>query len=263
MELIAHRGYSFVAPENTWAAFQRALEAGAAAIECDLQRTRDGQLIVLHDATLNRTTNGRGSARARTLEQLSGLSFGYPRKFGGQFSEERVLTFQELLHRLRGRAHLYAEIKKDAIGRAGIDFHRDMIRRVRESGLDKQVTFISFDWKAIETVRSLDSNIQVGLLFDHWRPRSLLNLGERLRARILIGRADLVERRGSFATEAHRRGMRLGVYTVDTRDRLQRLDALGVDAAATNRIGEMLRAFSSVKNVSNSARLLTRRRVPC
>ncbi|MBZ5537469.1 MAG: hypothetical protein LAO31_16050 [Acidobacteriia bacterium] len=243
MRLIAHRGYSSIAPENTLAAFELALECGARAVECDLQRTRDGHLVVLHDGTLNRTTNGRGTVRSKTLEELRPLSAGYSRKFGSSFVGERILTFQELLLHVQHRAHLFAELKREGVARDGSD-RREMIRRVREMALVDEVTFISFEWIALEEMRSMCPDVRLGLLFDRYRSREMFAISDRLNARILMGRVDLVEKHPEVIHEAHRRGMELGVYTVDELPRLKQLEQLGVDGAATNRIGDYVCEFA-------------------
>lgn len=242
MRLIAHRGYSFIAPENTLVAFDRALSCGAKAVECDLQRTRDGHLIVFHDGTLNRTTNGRGAVKSKRLDEVLQLSAGYTKKFGSTFSNERIITFDTLLQRLQGHAHLYAEIKRQAVTRDGHE-RREMLRRVRELQLISAVTFISFEWSAIETMRALDPEVQLGLLFDRFHPKKMFEVTERMAASILLGRADLVERHPEFIHESHKRGIQVGVYTVDSLARLKRLEKLGVDAAATNRIGDFILEF--------------------
>jgi len=247
MQLIAHRGYSAIAPENTMAAFDRALQCGTTAVECDLQRSRDGHLVVIHDRTLNRTTSGRGTVRSKRLDELRLLSAGYSRRFGNRFSGERILTFDELLRRLRHHAHLFAEIKHDAVARDGSD-RREMIRWVRELKMMNDVTFISFDWPAIQGMRSMDPNLRLGLLFNLYRPGKMFKMAEKIDAPFLVGRVDLVERHAPLLIEeAHRRGMRVGVYTVDTLPRLKKLEQLGVDAVATNHIGHMIGEFGPVQ----------------
>jgi glycerophosphoryl diester phosphodiesterase len=250
MQLIAHRGLSSEAPENTLAAFDLALQCGARAVECDLQRTRDGRLVVLHDGTLNRTTNGRGAVRFKTLAEAQSLSAGYPKKFGSGFANERIPTFETLLQRLRHRAHLYAEIKREAVSTDGSD-RREMICCVRALSMVQQVTFISFEWSAIEAMRLMDPDIHLGLLFDRYRPRrKMLALAEAIDASFLMGRADLVEKHPDLVDEAHHCRLKLGVYTVDSLHRLTHLQQLGVDAAATNRIGEFLNTFQRTQDTA-------------
>jgi glycerophosphoryl diester phosphodiesterase len=242
MRLIAHRGYSSIAPENTLAAFEFALQCGATALECDLQRTRDGQLVILHDGTLNRTTNGRGAVRSKTLEELRSLSAGYSRRFGSSFVGERILTFKELLLHVQTRAHLFAELKREGMAQDGSD-RLEMIRLVREMALVDEVTFISFEWGALKEMRSMCPDVRLGLLFDRYRPKRMFAVSESLRARFVMGRVDLVEKHPEVIREAHSRGMELGVYTVDELLHLKQLEQLGVDGAATNRIGDFVCEF--------------------
>src|SRR5215472_18837798 len=94
MEVIAHRGASGTCPENTIPAFRRAAEVGAHMVELDVQLTRDGQPVVIHDWTLNRTTSGRGAVRRRTLEEISKLDAGA--WFGRAFADTRVPTLEQV-----------------------------------------------------------------------------------------------------------------------------------------------------------------------
>ena len=104
--IFAHRGYSKKYPENTGIAFRQALLAGADGVECDLQRLDDGNYVILHDATLDRTSNGKGPAGAVPLSRLRLLDFG---------QGERILTLDELLALLGDEAWLNLELKKDSV----------------------------------------------------------------------------------------------------------------------------------------------------
>lgn len=115
--LIAHRGYSDLAPENTFAAFDLAIEHGFPHIELDVQLTRDGVPVILHDALLDRTTSGAGRIRDHTLAEVRALSAGawfQPRDGGPTgFGSEPVPTLDEVLDRYQGRIHLHIELKSD------------------------------------------------------------------------------------------------------------------------------------------------------
>ena len=106
---IAHRGASGRFPENTLAAFAAAIEAGAQMCELDVQLTRDGAVVVMHDDTVDRTTDGRGAVRGMTLEELKRLDAGV--RFGNEFSGERIPTLEEVFALTRGRCGLNIEIK--------------------------------------------------------------------------------------------------------------------------------------------------------
>src|SRR5262245_24640882 len=106
---IAHRGASSYAPENTFSAFELALSLGACELELDVQETADGELVVIHDDTVERTTNGTGAVTGHTLAVLQGLDAGawFDRRFAG----ERIPTLDRMLERYSSRARLHIELK--------------------------------------------------------------------------------------------------------------------------------------------------------
>src|SRR5215212_1353200 len=95
--IIAHRGNSAMRPENTLLAFREALTVGADLVEMDVQLTKDGQVVVLHDVTVNRTTDGEGSVRDMTLAEVKKLEASFPAKFDSQYKGERIPTLRESL----------------------------------------------------------------------------------------------------------------------------------------------------------------------
>src|SRR5205814_5269304 len=95
--VIAHRGDSAHRPENTMASFASALEVGADLVELDVQLTRDGAVVVIHDATLERTTSGRGDVREMALREVRAVSAGFPSRFGAAYAGERVPVLAEVL----------------------------------------------------------------------------------------------------------------------------------------------------------------------
>jgi glycerophosphoryl diester phosphodiesterase len=107
--MIAHRGFSAEAPENTLAAFDLALYQGYPHIEFDVQLSRDGEVVIFHDVRIGRTTNGRGKIKHLTLDQLKKLDAG--RWFGDRFTGQRIPTLGEILPRYRGIARLHIELK--------------------------------------------------------------------------------------------------------------------------------------------------------
>ena len=112
--IIAHRGDSAHFPENTLAAFRSALNLQADLVEFDVQCTKDGQVVVIHDASVDRTTNGRGRVRDMTVAEVQALSAGYPLRFGNAFAAERIPTLGEALETLKGRGRPMIEIKSDS-----------------------------------------------------------------------------------------------------------------------------------------------------
>src|SRR3954452_5816424 len=109
VHIIAHRGASGYAPENTIAAFDKALEIKTDYIEIDVQRSKDGKLVIIHDHKVDRTTNGTGYVRDLTYEQLKRLDAGSWN--GPQFSGEKIPSFEEILDRYHGKIGILIELK--------------------------------------------------------------------------------------------------------------------------------------------------------
>ena len=144
-EIIAHRGFSASAPENTLAAIDLAIDVGADALEFDVHTSADGIPVVLHDATLNRTTNGSGAAQKTVLRDLSMLDAGS--WFAAAFADEPVPTLELTLQRIGSRVGcVYAEVKGY---RAEEDLVR-MIELVFRARMQERTVFISMDWNALD-----------------------------------------------------------------------------------------------------------------
>ena len=135
--VIAHRGASAYAPENTLAAFDLALDLGCRHLELDVDVTSDGHIVVMHDDTVDRTTNGAGPVGSQTLTELRALDAGA--WFGAQFAGERIPTFAEVLEHYDGRLHLHTELK----GRAA-QLASGTADLVRQYGMVEHVTVTSF-----------------------------------------------------------------------------------------------------------------------
>ncbi|MDH7569578.1 MAG: glycerophosphodiester phosphodiesterase family protein, partial [Armatimonadota bacterium] len=133
--IVAHRGASGAAPENTLAAFRRALELGVPMLELDVHRSADGTIVVLHDATVDRTTDGSGAVAQMTLNEIRRLDAGV--KKGPQFAGERIPTLAEVCALARGRAFLFVEVKAEGIA-------DDVLRVLDEGGMTPYSIPISF-----------------------------------------------------------------------------------------------------------------------
>ena len=109
IEIVSHRGASGYAPENTMASFQKSVDMKTDYIELDVQETKDGKLVVMHDVTLDRTTNGSGYVKDHTLEEIRRLDAGS--SFSKKYASEKVPTFEEVLDRFRGKTGILVELK--------------------------------------------------------------------------------------------------------------------------------------------------------
>jgi glycerophosphoryl diester phosphodiesterase len=223
----AHRGASRYAPENTLAAFRLALEHGTPAVECDVQRTRDGHLVVLHDETVDRTTDGRGAVADYVLTDLRRLDAG--RWFGPEFAGERIPQLEDVLDTVRGRALVQLEIKNTPRPYEGIE--RQILDALRRRQMEDDVLMMSFDHASIRTARALSPRIATGILYA---------------ARLIDGPgaahaagADALCVEWTFASEdvvaqAHGAGLGLCVWTVDDEDAIRLCLARGVDGITSN-----------------------------
>src|SRR5262245_58517167 len=169
--IIAHRGDSAHRPENTLSSFASALELGAEIVEFDVQLTRDGHVIVIHDHQLERTTDGRGSVRQKTLQELRALSAGYAARFGDRFQGERIPTLAEALGFLRDRSKAMIEIKSDSVtddAEGGVEALT--VEEIRRAGMEKDSALISFDRRALLRCRAVAPEIMRGHLFGRSEP---------------------------------------------------------------------------------------------
>ncbi len=144
--IIAHRGFSAIAPENTLVAQRMAAELGVDLIECDVHRTKDGQIVVMHDATVDRTTDGSGALAEMTLAELKALDAGSWK--GPKYAGERVPTLAESLELIGERARLIIEIKAEGIA-------DEVLRVVEECEALDRVVIFSFDYETVCRAREL------------------------------------------------------------------------------------------------------------
>lgn len=224
---VAHRGASRYAPENTLAAFRRALEDGAPAVECDVRRTGDGHLVVIHDPTVDRTTDGRGAVGSLPLEALRRLDAG--RWFGPEWAGERVPLFDEVLELGRGRALIKVEIKNDPIPVEGIG--HQVVDAVRLHRMEEEAFIMSFDHQVTRAVRSAAPRIASGILY-------AARLVDPVSAARAADADGLCIHWGYLDREvvARARGAGLGIFvwTVDDAEVVRRCLDLGVDGVTSN-----------------------------
>jgi glycerophosphoryl diester phosphodiesterase len=155
--VIAHRGASSYAPENTFAAFDLAMGMGVSHLELDVHSTLDGHVAVIHDDTLDRTTTGSGPVTDQPLAALAALDAGS--WFGEKFAAERIPTFAAVLERYKGRAYLHTEIKGRSAGL--VERTVDLVRR---HGMIEHVTVTSFQKARLEETRAYAPELPTGWL---------------------------------------------------------------------------------------------------
>lgn len=235
-EIIGHRGYAARAPENTLVSLEAALRAGARAVEFDIRVACCGTPVLIHDETLDRTTDGEGPVVRQTVERLRALDAGA--WFGREFAGERIPTLTEALDHLAGRAHhIYPEVK-------GIREPSDvdgMVGMVRDRGMSARTTFISIDWSILERVRARDAAIRIGFivvtadLFDE-----ALALAAADPAAILDLNHEIALDDPSVVQRAKGEGVGVVTWTVNEPGEATRLRQAGVTGFTTDDVDRLL-----------------------
>lgn len=234
--VIAHRGASGSAPENTMAAFEKAIAFGSDMIELDVQRSKDGHIVVIHDHTLKRTTNGTGEVRQHTLEELQQLDAGS--WFGEEFAGERIPTLTQVLDLVRGKCALNIEIKN--LPYPDPEVEAELVKLLHESGFPlEEVIISSFDHRALVRIEEIEPKLRTAALFSHY-PASLAGIDTKiLHPSWQLIRPEFME----WAT-----GRMVNVWTVDKPERWDLLLAAGVDGIITNH-PEQLNAYLQEKGL--------------
>ena len=224
---IGHRGAAAQAPENTLASFRRAVELGADGVEFDLHRTRDGAFVVIHDETLDRTTDGHGNVDDFTLAELRRLDAGSWR--GTEFAGEQIPMFEEIAAALPRGLILFAELKAGSFRYPGIE--EELATFLRSHALLGRVRVSSFDHRALARLRALLPDLETGALFIAL-PVDAVGVARDCGAQALHPNfhyltAELVE-------EAHRAGLAVNTWTVNDPADIDRVRAMRVDGVMTD-----------------------------
>jgi glycerophosphoryl diester phosphodiesterase len=220
---IAHRGASGILPENTVAAFRAAIDAGAAMCELDVQTTRDGAVVVIHDDTVDRTTDGTGAVAEMTLAELQRLDAGA--LFAGRTGAgEKIPTLDEVYAATAGHCDLNIELKESGC-------EAEVLAIMRRWNALGTSMISSFEWNALEMARKLEPAVRMGVLGEKDLP-AMLDKAAQLGAFAINPRFDLVT--PELCATAHERGLQVLVWTVDVPELMQLLIGYGVDGIMTN-----------------------------
>lgn len=239
--VIAHRGDSAHRPENTLSSFASALEVGAEVVEFDVQLTRDGHVVVIHDALLDRTTDGRGSVRAKTLQEVRAVSAGYPAIFGDRYRGERIPTLAEALGFLRDRCKAMIEIKTDSVTddeQGGVEALT--IEEIRRAGMEKETVLISFNRRALLRCRATAPEIMRGHLFARAEPGEVLAGAREVGCELVMPEKGMLS--DALRERAREAGLKVATWVVDDPDELAALARFELYGVGSNRPGILLDA---------------------
>lgn len=236
--VLAHRGASGYAPENTFAAFDRAIALKSDGIETDVRATGDGALVLIHDAQVDRTTDGEGPVSGLTLADLQKLSAGS--SFNPRYAAERVPTPEAFLERYGGRLPLCLEVKQPGVEAKLVDLvrARDLLngRPPDDAGSREQlalppVTFTSFDWDACLAIKKVAPEAVVGFLTRDFSDESIKRVAE-------AGLEQICPHAESCSSDrvlaARDRGLSVRAWGVSDRELLRQAVKSRVDGATCN-----------------------------
>lgn len=227
-KIFAHRGFSGMAPENTMAAFEKALAAQADGIELDVHLSRDGRLVVMHDEKVDRTTNGTGWIKDLTLAELKQLDNGS--WFGKDYENETIPILAEVLERVADSDLIVnIELKNTIIPYPNLE--RKVIREVERFQMVDRVILSSFRHDSLQEVKKINPSIQVGALYtcgmvDPWVYARYLG-ADAIHPHYLAATAEVI-------AGCHHHGIKVHPYTVNEEKELKRLIHAGADAIITN-----------------------------
>jgi len=226
--VIAHRGASAYAPENTMPAFEKALELGAEGIELDVHMTADGEIVVIHDHTIDRTSNGKGMVKDLTLDEIKKFDFGS--WFDPSFEGVSIPTLREVMELLRDwDGLLNIEIKSGPIFYPGIE--KKLIDMVKEYGFNDRVIFSSFNHYSLRDIKSIDPSMKIGLLY-------MAGLVEPYNYAKSLGAEALHPYYYNIVPEVvegcKKNGIKLNPFTINDKKEIEMVMKAGVDGIITD-----------------------------
>ena len=226
MLAIAHRGASGYAPENTLAAYRRAVAQGITFIETDLHLTRDAHFVAVHDETVERTTNGQGSVHQMTLAELRRLDAGS--WFASEFMGERVPTLEEVLE-FAGKNDVvfYLELKPNGFWGG----EHALISALRNAAEIARSVIISFDPLILASLRKIEPTLMTGLLYEGSQEDPFATALE-IGVRQLVVRGDLIT--PSLLQRARKQDLQVVCWTINSPAHMRMLALAGVDGIMTD-----------------------------
>jgi glycerophosphoryl diester phosphodiesterase len=212
---IGHRGAKAYEPENTLRSFKRALEIGVDAVELDVRKTKDDQLVVIHDSDVKKTTNGKGLVNELTLKEI--------KKFSTE-KDEKIPMLKEALDFLDKKAKILIELKETGV-------EEKVLSIIRENGLQKNVIIVSFIEEVLQKIRELDTEVETGLIYvTHRNP---IKAALALKASYLISFYKFTHT--ANVQKAHENGLKVIVWTVNEPEEVAEYAKKEVDGIASDK----------------------------
>ncbi len=212
---IGHRGARAYEPENTLRSFAKAVELGVDALEFDVRKTKDNEIVVIHDAEVDRTTNGKGLVSEFTLGEIE--------RFVTE-KGERVPTLREALDFLDKKVKIIIELKETGL-------EEEVVRQIHERALERNVVIVSFIENALRRVRDIDKEVETGLIYV--RHKNPVKAASDLKANYLLPLYRFTH--AADVQKAHENGLKVIVWTINSPDEVSEYAEKGVDGIASDR----------------------------
>ena len=212
---VGHRGASAYEPENTLSSFRRAIELGVDAVELDVRKTKDNEIVVIHNSDVNKTTDGSGSVNELTLEEI--------KKFVTEKGEQ-IPTLEEVLDAVGKRVKILVELKETGI-------EEKVLGLIRQKGLIENVIIISFHEEALRKVRELNDEVATGLIYV--RHKNPIQAALDLKAEYLLPLYRFTH--SANVKKAHEKGLKVIVWTINKPEEAAKYKKKGVDGIASDR----------------------------
>jgi glycerophosphoryl diester phosphodiesterase len=225
--VIAHRGFSAIAPENTLSSFQKAIESGADYFELDVHQSKDGYLFVIHDASVNRTSSNfaKGKIAEMTCKELKKVKVGYTKKFGDTFKDEKLPTLKEVLKLAKGKIKVCIEIKV-------LGIEEKVLKMIKELKMENEVILFSFYFPVLTKIRSLNPTIPILYLIDK-ADLITVDYAQLIHANAIgIGSKTTITKK--FINTAHQNNIEIWKWTVNSLKQMKELSTFGIDGIITN-----------------------------
>lgn len=237
--ILAHRGASALAPENTAVSFQLAIDMGADGVEFDVQMTRDSKLVVIHDETVDRTTNSRGYVKDFTLKEIKQLDAGV--FFSQKYKGEKILSLEETLEIVKDCNLINIELKNGLIQYPHLE--ESILQEVQSSHLDEKVILSSFNHFSIHKITQIAPHIMTGILYmavlyNPW------DYARQLGAKAIHPYYPGIT--GNMIQQSHEKGIKVNVYTVNQERDIAEMTKAGVDTIITDYPDRALRIVQNM-----------------
>jgi len=233
--VIGHRGAMGYSPENTLVSFEDAVRRGADLIEMDVQLSSDGEVVIMHDTSVGRTTDGEGFVRDLPWKKIKTLDAGI--WFGPHYSGQFVPSLEMAITKFRSRktstgSPLGFIIELKTVKGSGGSLADTVVALLQREKFTERAVVISFDMVALQEVRQADKNISTGLLYSEGTEEFRLQQAATIGAQTLCPRKTCVTSKGVLT--AHKANLSVSPWTANTKIEMKRLIACGVDALTTN-----------------------------